>query len=378
MTERHMQFAIPEVRASRTLARYAPKIVYVLSGGAAKGFCHLGMIEALEGRGVKPDLVVGTSAGSLFGALYCHFGTVAAVSRRVEEILSSREFASFEKKYFGAKKRVGGGVETGLQRFLSSMQGTMKNGVQLGRAMVTSAMIARDDAEMIFSRIFEGITRDSLAIAFASVAVDLVDGAAVTFAAGETAGARGRVKTIAAAEGLTQAVMASSAIPFVFPAVEIDGHAHADGYIMANLPVREARGLVAGGDAFVIGFDVSAPLAEAGEDLSAVELALRLLSLATRAKQEADRELADVLLQPVDRPFPWSSFSASRELVDMGRRYMTDQRLEDLEGAFIARCAASARKDGHPARRVLARRRLGRISPRSASGRGSGPPLPSG
>jgi hypothetical protein len=91
------------------------------------------------------------------------------------------------------------------------------------------------------SRRVEEITRDSLAIAFAAVAVALVDGAAVTFAAGE----------------------------------------------------------IAGGDAFVIGFDVPAPFAE------------------------ADRELADVLLQPVD----------------MGRRNMTDQRLD-------------------------------RISPRSASGRG--------
>jgi predicted acylesterase/phospholipase RssA len=77
-----MPFAIPEIRASRTLARYAPKIVYVLSGGAAKGFYHLGMIEELEHRGVTPDLVVGTSAGSLFGSLYCHSGTITEVFRR--------------------------------------------------------------------------------------------------------------------------------------------------------------------------------------------------------------------------------------------------------------------------------------------------------
>lgn len=74
-----MPLTIPAIQASRTLGRHAPRIVYVLSGGAAKGFCHLGMIEALEGRGVKPDLVVGTSAGSLFGALYCHFGSAAGV-----------------------------------------------------------------------------------------------------------------------------------------------------------------------------------------------------------------------------------------------------------------------------------------------------------
>jgi NTE family protein len=153
----------------------------------------------------------------------------------------------------------------------------MKNGMQLGRAMVTSAMIAVDDAESIFRRIFS---------------------------AGGTGGAKGRVKAVTGADGLMRAVMASSAIPFVFPAVEIGGHAHADGYIMANLPVREARALVPGEDALLIGFHVSAPTPQADEELSALELALRLLSLATRAKQEADRELPEVLFQPVDSAFP--------------------------------------------------------------------------
>jgi NTE family protein len=365
-----MGSTVPGAQASRRLGRHAPKIVYVLSGGAAKGFCHLGMIEALEGRGVKPDLVVGTSAGALFGALYCCFGAAAGVSGRVQEVLASREFASFEKKYLGAQKQAEGDVDSRLRRFLSSLQGKMRNGVHLGRAMVGSAMIARDDAEEIFARIFEGITVDSLAIPFGAVAVDLVDGVPVTFASRGAGDARAGATPIAGADGLARAVMASSAIPFVFPAVELGGHAHADGYIMANLPVREARALLPGEDVFAIGLDVSAPLAQADEDLSAVELALRLLSLATRAKQDADRDLVDVLLQPVDRAFAWSSFSAWRELVEMGRSYMTEERLDSLEAAYADACRSRAR-EGTPLARVLTALGRGRrISPRSASGRG--------
>ena len=199
-----MSLTTPGIRASRTVGRHAPKIVYVLSGGAAKGFCHLGMIEALEGRGVKPDLVVGTSAGSLFGALYCHFGTATGVSGRVEEVLASREFASFEKKYLGAKRQAEGDVDSRLRRFMSSLQGTMKNGVHLGRAMVTSAMIGRDDAEEIFARVFEGISFDSLSIPFGAVAVDLVDGVPVTFFSrgrGEARAGRGRSRGLTALPG---------------------------------------------------------------------------------------------------------------------------------------------------------------------------------
>ena len=79
------------VRSDRGLGRYSPKIVYVLSGGAATGFCHLGMIESLEKRGIRPDLVIGTSAGALFGALYSHFGNVEDVFGQIELVLASDE-----------------------------------------------------------------------------------------------------------------------------------------------------------------------------------------------------------------------------------------------------------------------------------------------
>ena len=47
-----------------------PRIGLALGGGAARGFAHIGVIQALEEAGIRPDLVVGTSAGSLVAALY--------------------------------------------------------------------------------------------------------------------------------------------------------------------------------------------------------------------------------------------------------------------------------------------------------------------
>jgi predicted acylesterase/phospholipase RssA len=89
---------IERIRSDRSLDRYSPKMVYVLSGGAASGLCHLGMIEALEKRGIRPDFIIGTSAGALFGALYCHFGNIEDVFRQVEIVLASDEFEEFERK----------------------------------------------------------------------------------------------------------------------------------------------------------------------------------------------------------------------------------------------------------------------------------------
>jgi NTE family protein len=343
------QGVLEKVRADRGLGRYCPKIVYVLSGGAAMGFCHLGMIEALERRGVHPDLVVGTSAGSLFGSLYCHFGSVDEVLRRVERVFASDEFAEFERKYFGERKPADGHVQSGLKHFFTGLAGTLKNGMHLGKAMVTTAMVAEKDAVSIFTRIFEGITFDTLKVPFAAVAVDLVEGTPVIFSKGATAAERRTVGALYGPKGLMKAVMASSAIPLVFPAVVVGGHAHADGAIMSNLPVREARSL-AGEDAFFVGFDVSAPDTMSGDGLSTVELVLRLLDLSVRSKQYADRELVDVLLQPVDRSYPWSSFAEYEKYLDLGRRHMTEERLLAFERSYLQRCPrTSARTRMSPA-----------------------------
>ena len=52
------------------VAKRPPKIGLALGGGAARGFAHVGVIQVLEEAGLRPDLVVGTSAGSLVAALY--------------------------------------------------------------------------------------------------------------------------------------------------------------------------------------------------------------------------------------------------------------------------------------------------------------------
>jgi len=58
---------------SRPLPPPAPKPIKIglaLGGGAARGFAHIGVINVLEAHGIKPDIVVGTSAGSVVGSLY--------------------------------------------------------------------------------------------------------------------------------------------------------------------------------------------------------------------------------------------------------------------------------------------------------------------
>jgi predicted acylesterase/phospholipase RssA len=157
------------------------------------------------------------------------------------------------------------------------------------------------------------------------------------------------------------AVMASSAIPLIFPAVEIGGHAYADGYIMSNLPVREARRLLAGQEVFFVGFDVTPPVLLSEDDLSTVELVLRLLDLSTRSKQYADRELVDVLFRPVEKTYPWSSFAEYKEFIALGQAYMTEERLIAFDRMYLEKCAENIRKDRNAYRKFVSGRRLKRL-----------------
>ena len=60
----------PDTPTPRPAAPRKPRVALALGGGAARGFAHIGVIKALETSGISVDVVVGTSAGSVVGALY--------------------------------------------------------------------------------------------------------------------------------------------------------------------------------------------------------------------------------------------------------------------------------------------------------------------
>jgi NTE family protein len=58
-----------------------PRLGLALGGGAARGFAHVGVIQVLEQHGIRPHVVVGTSAGSLVAALYASGKNAAELER---------------------------------------------------------------------------------------------------------------------------------------------------------------------------------------------------------------------------------------------------------------------------------------------------------
>lgn len=220
-----------------------PRVALVLGGGGARGFAHVGVIRVLEDAGVPVELVVGTSVGSLVGALYAgdrNSYALEALARRLER----RDFFDF-----------------GLA---PALFGT---GLASGRRLEA------------FVREHQGVERiEQLRIPFAAIATDLATGEEVVLRSGD----------------LARAVRASCAIPGVFEPVEWEGRLLIDGGVVRNLPVKVARAM---GADVVIAVDVTAITGEA-RPTNFVEVILRAVNIVVHAEVEAARAEADVLLAP--------------------------------------------------------------------------------
>ena len=188
------------------LAHQLPRpTAFVLGGGGSWGALQLGMLEALATTDLTPDLVVGTSVGSLNGAIVAADPDLAV--ERLREIWP---------KITRADVFPGGWLRS--LRTLTSTRTWIYDNAPLAELM-TSMVPATTFAE--------------LQIPFVAVATDFTTGAIAELDSGE----------------LRSALLASTAIPGIYPAVHRDGHVLVDGGVVANVPItsairRGARSLV--------------------------------------------------------------------------------------------------------------------------------------
>jgi NTE family protein len=227
----------PQAAASTPKAK--PVIALALGGGAAKGFAHIGVIKALEAQGIVPDIVIGTSAGSLVGALYASGKSGFALQEMA---------IPFDKWQF---------IDWGMPN-----RGLMK-GEALSR-FVNSAVGGRP---------IERFPKK-----FGAVATDLQSGEPIVFRTGDA--------------GI--AVLASSSVPLAFQPVTIRGRQYVDGGLTSPVPVKLAYDM---GASFVIGVDISDKPAN-GSINSSIEVAFQTLAIMGQMIRRYERPLADVMIQP--------------------------------------------------------------------------------
>ncbi len=261
------------------IPKIPPRIGLALGGGAARGFAHVGVIQVLEEAGIRPNLVVGTSAGSLVAAIYASGKTGA----QLQQIALTMEEATF--------------TDWTLPIF--------NNGMLRGDAL------ARYVNGQVGSKVIE-----EMPIPLGVVATDLQTGQGMLFQRGDTG----------------TAVRASSAVPAVFQPVKISGREYVDGGLVSPVPVRYARQM---GAELVIGVDISSP-PEGNIASGMLQILLQTFSIMGKSINTLELKEADVVLRPALNGVGSSDFGARRRSIEAGRQAML-QMLPQLKAAIAAK-----------------------------------------
>ncbi len=216
-----------------------PRLGLALGGGAARGFAHIGVIQVLEEAGIKPDLVVGTSAGSLVAALYANGKT-------------SAELANLA---------------------LTMDEGSITDWAFPSRGLIRGEALARFVREQTGHTLIE-----KMKLPLGIVATDLDSGAGMLFQRGDTG----------------TAVRASSSVPAVFQPVKIGEREYVDGGLVSPVPVRYARQM---GAEMVIAVDISSPPDGAATD-GTMKLLLQTFAIMGKSINRFELKDADVVVRP--------------------------------------------------------------------------------
>jgi NTE family protein len=237
-----------------------PRIGLALGGGAARGFAHIGVLQVLEENGLVPDLIVGTSAGSLVAALYAS-GKNGRELAAIADAMDETAFADWSYP---------------------------------GRGLIRGEALAKFVRDKTGHRNIEQM-RVPLGIA----ATDLDSGEGILFQRGDTG----------------TAVRASSAVPAVFQPVRIGSHEYVDGGLSAPIPVHHARQM---GAEFVIAVDIS-EVPEGNATGDAARMLMQTFAIMGRSLKNHELREADLVLQPALSGVSGADFTTRRQSIQAGR-----------------------------------------------------------
>ncbi len=237
-----------------------PRIGLALGGGAARGFAHIGVIQVLEESGLRPDLVVGTSAGSLVAALYASGKSGSELGALADAMDES----------------------------------AITDWAFPGRGLIRGEALARFVREHTGGRSIEQMN-----MPLGIVATDLDSGQPILFERGDPG----------------VAVRASSAVPAVFQPVRIGAREYVDGGLVAPVPVRFARQM---GAELVVAVDISAaPDGNATGD--PMRMLLQTFAIMGRSINRYELRDADVVLRPRLAGVSGADFAARKRSILAGR-----------------------------------------------------------
>jgi NTE family protein len=271
-----------------------PKVGLVLSGGAAKGIAHVGVLQVLEEAGIVPDLITGTSMGSIIGGLYAMGYPADTLTKMMrmqdwDKVLSDKiplDEVVFEEKPFFENQL----LELPLEKWKLKMPGGLIHGQQIASLLNRLTLPAShiDD----FNR---------LPIPFSCVGADIIRGTSIPLNRGY----------------LQDAMRASMAIPTVFTPIQRDSFLLVDGGLVHNFPVLEAKQM---GADIIIGVYTGARRADEAKLSSLTGIVAQSVFLLSIQDADAQMPLVNIYIEPDLTDYAAQDFKKAEAIYTQGEQ----------------------------------------------------------
>ena len=235
------------------------RIGLALGGGFARGLAHVGVLKALEGEGIVPDFIAGTSVGAVIGAAYCS-GVSAKELEEIASIVRFKDFARYTISRFG--------------------------------------LCTNDRMTGFLHRILKVKTFEELRIPLAVTATDFVTGEPVVFTSGD----------------LIDPVRASCAYPGVFLPVGVKGKLMVDGLLGHAVPAQPLKQM---GATRVAAIFFGAHWVQKSPR-HVLEVIGQCFSIAQANMSCLWQQHADLLIEPDVRAFSFDDFQKALGIVNVG------------------------------------------------------------
>lgn len=261
-----------------------PRIALVLGGGAARGFAHVGVIRALEQEHIPIDMIVGTSVGSLIGAMYASNAN------------------SFELEWTAFTLEKDDIFDYGILSVISGM-----------------GVVKGDKLEDFVKKKVKVVNIEQMKIPYAAVATDLNRGTRVILDHGPVA----------------KAVRASSSIPGVFQPVDYNGRLLVDGGVIENIPISVAK--EKGAD-IIIAVDISENVTNF-KITNVVDVMIQSVNIMFAENVSSKKKNADVLITPPVGDVSMLDFTQKKRCMQAGIT-ATQKMIPAIKAAIEAKAAA--------------------------------------
>ena len=277
------------------------KIGLALGGGGARGACHIGVLRVLEDNGIIPDVIAGTSAGSMIGAMYASELNAKIVEEKYMKHIQSENFKDLGFRYIPNSEKD--------DSIFSQIVKQIKNQYVLMVSSNRKSIIKNERLSKAANILFETDRFEDLKIPLLVSATDLITGNPIIYKTGN----------------LVDAVVQSSTIPgFVEPTYQ-NNRMLVDGGISLPTPVTPLIGECD----FIIAVNITRGVTNQPEPNNIFEILNRSRDVSIGQLNKYVLEKSNFVIKPEHNNLHWSAFDQSDEFLEVGRKAALDS-IENL------------------------------------------------